>query len=128
MQIDIYELNLRFPGWLDDIDQITGEMRGELLAWAFLNDYDELVSTAVFEAFYKKAEGSCRLEIAEWLMNLYVDQGQPCAWMYQTREMFWEGTKAFLEKWLPRENARHIHSMSFRDDIEAYKEERNATI
>ena len=58
MYVDIYDLNERFPGWQEDIDLIVGDTRGELVAWAFLNDYDEVMSTAVFLRCFTKPQSS----------------------------------------------------------------------
>jgi len=125
MYIDIHELNLKYPGWHDCLDEIKGEMRGELVAWAFMNDYDEVVSPAVWEAFHNNNEQSCRRDIAEWLMNMYVDHDTPSAWLQKTRDLHWNGCKWFIEKYLPEEEAKYIASMSYGDDIEAYKRERD---
>lgn len=125
MHIDIYDLCTRFPGWQDDLDVIVGETRGELVAWAFLNDYEEIVAPSIFEAFAKVNEQSSRRDIAEWLMNMYVDNGTPNAWLYQTRDLHWDACRWFLEKYLPEEEAKYVYEMSYRDDIAAYKEARD---
>ena len=128
MQIDIYELNVKFPPWHECLDDIQGEWRGDLVAWAFMNGYDEIVAPAVFEAFHKNNEQSCRRDIAEWLMNLYVDQGDQNRWLQHTRELHWSGCKSFLEKYLPVEEAKYLASMGYEDDISVYKRERDSAV
>jgi hypothetical protein len=128
MYVDIYDLNQRFPGWQSDIDLIVGEMRGELVAWAFLNDYDELMSTAIFEVFYKADDQSCRKDMAEWLMNLFVDSQASGPWVDKTRDLYWDGCRWFFEKYLVEESHNHNAQMGEPDDLSAYKYERGVSL
>lgn len=126
MHIDIYELNLNYPGWQDDLDAITGEMRGEVIAWAFMQGFDELVSCAVFEMFWKNNEQSCRRDTAEWLMNLFNDNRGSDPWIKQTQDMLWNYGRETIYDWLIEEDGKHVTSMSIVDDLASYKEERDA--
>lgn len=128
MYVDIYDLNQRFPGWQSDIHLIVGETRGELIAWAFLNDYNEIISTAVFEEFYRAGEQSCRKNMAEWLMNLFVDSQASGPWVEMTRDIFWCGCSDYLEKWLVEESHKHNAQMGEPDDLATYKYERGLTL
>jgi len=128
MYVDIYDLNERFPGWQSDIDLIVGETRGELVAWAFLNDYDEVMSTAIFEVFYKVSEQSCRKDMAEWLMNLFVDSQASGPWVDTTRDLYWDGCRWFLEKYLVEESHKFNAEMGEPDDMSAYKYERGMSL
>ena len=128
MYVDIHDLNERFPGWQEDIHLIVGETRGELVAWAFLNDYDEIMSTAVFEEFYRAAGQSCRNYMAEWLMNLFVDSQASGPWVETTRDLFWCGCSAFLEEWLVKESHKFNAEMGEPDDLAVYKYERGMSL
>jgi len=131
MTPDIYEINLHYPDWQDDIDAITGEMRGELLAWALQDGYDELIPEPV--ACNRDKNGrdmsnhqSWRRDGAEWLMNLFGDNRPTDSWIEQTRAMFWNYGKRWIQEELLQIEADYVQEMSRPCDITVFKEWRDA--
>lgn len=131
MQIDIWQLSVDYHNWQENIDNITGEMRGELLAWAILNGHDELVSEAICcncddEGKHKSSGQSWRRDAAEWFMNMFSDNRTHDAWTLQTQAMHWNYAKFAIHEHLLLEEEAYRRQMSYRCDITAYKEALNA--
>jgi len=131
MTPDIYDINLNYPDWQDDIDAITGEMRGELLAWALQDGFDELVSEPVAcnrdeNSRDMSNEQSWRRDGAEWLMNLFGDNRPTDKWIEQTRAMYWNYGKRWIQEELLKLDADYELQMSRPCDITVFKEWRDA--
>lgn len=131
MTPDIYDINLQYPNWQDDIDAITGEMRGELLGWALQDGYDELIPEPVACNRDKNGrdmsnEQSWRRDGAEWLMNLFGDNRPADKWIEQTRAMFWNYGKRWIQEELLQLDADYVREMSRPCDITVFKEWRDA--
>lgn len=131
MTPDIYDINLNYPDWQDDIDAITGEMRGELLAWALQDGFDELVSEPVAcnrdeNGRDMSNEQSWRRDGAEWLMNLFGDNRPVDKWIEQTRAMYWNYGKRWIQEELLQLESDYVREMSRPCDITVFKEWRDA--
>jgi len=131
MKPDIYEINLHYPDWQDDIDAITGEMRGELLAWALQDGFDELVSEAIVCNRDENGRDmsnaqSWRRDSAEWLMNMFTENRPADSWIEQTRAMHWNYAKLWIQEELMKIDADYVREMSYPCDITVFKEWRDA--